>query len=174
MAEFGDFFGFSVSHTTRKPRPGERDGKDYHFTNRDEMLEAIKNGEFIEYTEFSGNIYGTSKQAVKEVQDKGRICILDVEVEGVKNLKKTDLNPRFVFIQPPTMEALEDRLRKRGTECDEAVKKRLDRATVELDYGREPGNFDALVVNDCVEQAYRSLRDFILQDIEELKKSRGM
>jgi len=174
MAEFGDYFGFSVSHTTRNPRAGELDGKDYYFSERANMLESIKNGEFIEYAEFSGNIYGTSKRAVKEVQDKGRICILDVEVEGVKNLKKTDLNPRFVFIQPPSMTVLESRLRNRGTESEEAINRRLTRARDEMAYGSAAGNFDSVLVNDDLDEAYSGLRDFILQDIEELKKSRGM
>ena len=77
------------------------DGKDYHYTTVEKMMKAIEAKEFIEYTQFSGNYYGTSKKAVKDVQDQGKICILDVEIEGVKNLKKTDLNPRFVFIRPP-------------------------------------------------------------------------
>ncbi|XP_035216710.1 guanylate kinase-like isoform X4 [Stegodyphus dumicola] len=92
--------------TTRKPRPGETQGKDYNFVDRKEFEEAIANGEFLEFTEFSGNIYGTSKKAVKNVQNQGRICILDIEIEGVKNIKKTDLNPRFIFIKPPSIEVL--------------------------------------------------------------------
>ncbi|KAI1285745.1 Guanylate kinase [Halotydeus destructor] len=174
MEEFNDYFGFSVSHTTRKPRIGEVNGKDYHYTERSEMIEAIKNGEFIEYAEFSGNIYGTSKRAVQEVLERGRICMLDVEMEGVKNLKKTDLNPRFIFIKPPSMSILEERLRKRGTDSEEAVRKRLARAMDELAYGEISGNFDVVIVNDEIDVAYTNLRDFILQDIEELKKSRGM
>ncbi|XP_035216711.1 guanylate kinase-like isoform X5 [Stegodyphus dumicola] len=106
MKEFPDYFGFSISHTTRKPRPGETQGKDYNFVDRKEFEEAIANGEFLEFTEFSGNIYGTSKKAVKNVQNQGRICILDIEIEGVKNIKKTDLNPRFIFIKPPSIEVL--------------------------------------------------------------------
>ena len=155
------------------------------------MQKAVADGEFIESTSFSGNIYGTSKKAVREVQDKGRICILDVEIEGVKSLKKTDLNPRFVFVKPPNLPALEERLRCRGTESSAALSERLTRAGEELAFGDVPGNFDLVIVNDDVDQAYASLRNFVLrvglpvrsshafltlllQDVEDLKKSRGM
>ena len=126
-------------------------------------MAAIDNGEFIEYTQFSGNYYGTSKKSVQDVQNKGRICILDVEIEGVKNLKKTDLNPRFVFVKPPSIEALEVRLRSRGTETEESLMKRLTQAKQELAYGEVPGNFDVVLVNDDVEEAYLNLRNFILR-----------
>jgi len=174
MDEFGECFGFSVSHTTRNPRGGEVNGKEYHFVDRETMEKSISNGEFIEYTQFSGNYYGTSKKAVKEVQESGRICILDVEIEGVKNLKKTDLNPRFVFIKPPDTLELEKRLRGRGTDAEECIQKRLLRASEEMDYGETPGNFDLILVNDDIEEAYNTLRQFILHDVESLKKSRGM
>jgi len=174
MEEFNDYFGFSVSHTTRKPRPGEVDGREYHFTDVDSILAAIQNGDFIEYTQFAGNYYGTSRKAVQDVQNQGKICILDVEIEGVKNLKKTDLNPRFVFLKPPSIEVLEHRLRSRGTECEEVILRRLREAREQLEYGETPGNFDIILVNDDIEDAYANLRNFILRDVEELKKSRGM
>lgn len=151
-----------TTDTTRKPREGELDGREYHFTSKDQMLESIKNGEFIEYTSFSGNYYGTSKKSVKDVQDKGRICILDVEIEGVKNLKKTDLNPRFVFVKPPSVKILEERLRSRGTESEDAILKRLKQAREELAYGDVPGNFDIILLNDDVDEAYANLRNFII------------
>ena len=87
MAEFGEYFGFSVSHTTRQPRPGEQEGKDYHYVTREVMMDLIQQGQFIENAEFSGNMYGTSKTAVEEVLARGRICILDIDVQGVKAVK---------------------------------------------------------------------------------------
>ena len=122
MAEFGEYFGFSVSHTTRQPRPGEEDGKDYHYVTRETMLDLVGKGEFIENAEFSGNMYGTSKKAVEEVLARGRICILDIDVQGVKAVKKTDLSPLLVFMQPPSLEVLEQRLRDRGTETEESLR----------------------------------------------------
>lgn len=162
MAEFNDCFGFSISHTTRKPRSGEIDGRDYYFTDKETMLKAIENGDFIEFTKFSENYYGTSRKAVEDVQNKGRICILDVEIEGVKNLKKTDLNPRFVFLKPPSMTVLEERLRSRKTESEESLQKRLHRAETEMAYGEVPGNFDITIVNDDIEEAYAKLRNFVI------------
>lgn len=165
----------TLPDTTRCPRQGEVDGKDYHYTTVEKMMKAIEAKEFIEYTQFSGNYYGTSKKAVKDVQDQGKICILDVEIEGVKNLKKTDLNPRFVFIRPPgssiqeTLDILRQRLRGRQTECDEAIEKRLAQAEEELVYGSVPGNFDIVLFNADVDQAYESLRNFITPDVDALK-----
>jgi guanylate kinase len=172
MAAYGEFFGFSVSHTTRNPRPGEEDGKDYHYVTKEKMQELIDNKEFIENATFSGNMYGTSKKAVQDVLDSGKICILDIDVQGVKLVKKTDLKPRFVFIKPPSMEVLEKRLRDRGTENEESLAKRLGAAAAEMEYGEEKGNFDVIIINDDLETAYENLRDFIMPDIEKLKKSK--
>jgi len=123
MGEFRDCFAFSISHTTRSPRPGETPGKDYYYVSREEMLKAIANNEFVEHAEFSGNMYGTSKKAIADVSSSGRICILDIDMQGVKSVKKTDLKPRYIFVQPPSLKTLEDRLRGRGTETDESLSK---------------------------------------------------
>ncbi|GFY49856.1 guanylate kinase [Trichonephila inaurata madagascariensis] len=172
LEEYRDYIEFSISHTTRKPRPNEVDGKDYHFVSREEMEEAIANDEFLEHAEFSGNIYGTSKNAVKQIQNNGKLCILDVEMIGVKNLRKTNLNPKFIFVKTPSIEVLEKRLRNRNTESEESLQKRLARAREELVYGETPGNFDLIVVNDDLEEAYRQLKEFLISDIEALKKQK--
>ncbi|XP_041975105.1 guanylate kinase isoform X2 [Aricia agestis] len=164
LNEFPDKFGFSVSHTTRNPRPGEKDGVHYHFTNSNDMQAAIENGEFIETATFSGNMYGTSKKAVEEVCRIGKTCILDIEIEGVKQIKRTDLNPLLVFVMPPSIEELERRLRMRNTETEESLKKRLDTARKEIEYGMVPGNFHITIVNDNLDKAYSELRDFISQN----------
>ncbi|KAJ1766136.1 guanylate kinase, partial [Coemansia sp. RSA 1824] len=94
FAEYPSEFGFSVSNTTRNPRAGEINGKDYHFLTRDEFIAAIDRNEFIEHAEFSGNMYGTTVRAVKDVADAGKTCILDIDVQGVKLVKATDLGAR--------------------------------------------------------------------------------
>ncbi|XP_042869372.1 guanylate kinase-like isoform X1 [Penaeus japonicus] len=170
LDEYGPHFGFSVSHTTRSPRPGEEHGKHYFFVSRSEMEKAISGGEFIEHAVFSGNMYGTSKKAVKDVLASGRICILDIDTQGVMQVKNTDLKPHYVFIKPPSLEDLEKRLRARGTETEESLAKRLNTAQRELEYGAVPGNFDKIIVNDVVDKAYSELREFILPDIEEKGK----
>lgn len=160
--EFPDRFGFSVSHTTRSPRPGEKDGVHYHFTNKEDMLVAINRGEFIESAVFSGNTYGTSKKAVEDVRRTGRTCVLDIDVQGVKQIRKTDLNPLLVFLKPPSLEELEKRLRSRSTETEEALQKRLSEASAELAYGL-PENFHIIIENEGIDDAYARLREFILQ-----------
>lgn len=172
MNEYPECFGFSISHTTRKPRQGEIHGKDYHYVSREEIQKAINNGEFLESTEFSGNIYGTSKRAVNNVVNNGRLCILDIEIEGVKNIKNTDFEPKYIFIKPPSIQVLEERLRGRGTETEESIQKRLARARVELKYGETPGNFDVVLVNDNATETYQELKKFLKKDIENLRKKR--
>ena len=141
MDDFPNTFGFCVSHTTRKPRPGEIDGEHYHFTDKVSIAKEIDGGRFIESAEFSGNIYGTSKSAIEKVVSDGKICILDIDVQGVKQVKNTDLNPHYIFLKPPSLIELEKRLRERKTETDESLQLRLDTAAKELDYGELHDSF---------------------------------
>ncbi|KAF9953750.1 guanylate kinase [Mortierella alpina] len=161
FAEYPDKFGFSVSHTTRAPRAGETNGVDYNFVTREEFLAGVERGEFIEHAEFSGNLYGTTVQAVKSVGDKGRICILDIDMQGVKLVKATDLNPYYLSVQPPSIEELEKRLRGRGTEKEADIQGRLAAAQGELDYAKEEGAYDKTIVNDDLEAAYADFKTFI-------------
>lgn len=170
MSEFPGLFAFSVSHTTRKPRPGEENGKNYHFVEKEIMLEAIANNEFLEHMEFSGNIYGTSKKAISDVLRSGRICALDVDVKGIISLKETNLNPIYFFIKPPCMNTLEKRLRSRGTETEESLQKRLGMAQRELDYVmKEKDTFHHVIVNDDLEKAYELLKNALSSQINQLK-----
>ncbi|KAI9356751.1 P-loop containing nucleoside triphosphate hydrolase protein [Zopfochytrium polystomum] len=154
--KYPDAFGFSVSHTTRSPRPGEENGKAYHFVTRDEFEKIVAENGFIEHTEFSGNLYGTSFATVKTVQDAGKICVLDV-----KNIKNTSLNAKFIFIRPPTVDDLEKRLRGRGTETEESLQKRLAAAKAEIEYA-ETGAHDKVVVNDSEDAAFKTLDEYIV------------
>jgi guanylate kinase len=170
-AEFKDSFGFSVSHTTRAPRPGETDGVEYHFVTRDTMEQLVREGGFLEHAVFSGNMYGTSCAAVGKVAESGKICILDIDVQGVKLIKQSDLEaPSYVFIKPPSREALEKRLRARRTESEDSLAKRLAAADAEMEYGETPGNFDIIIVNDDLEKAYQELRTFMLPKLSPLLK----
>ncbi|XP_008332651.1 guanylate kinase isoform X1 [Cynoglossus semilaevis] len=170
MKEYDSVFGFSVSHTTRNPRPGEVNGKDYHYVTRDVMQAGVANGDFIESAEFSGNMYGTSKAAVQDVQAKNLICILDIDMQGVRNIKKTDLDPIYISIQPPSMAVLEKRLRDRKTESEESLQKRLRAAAVDMEFSKEPGVFDVVVVNDNLDDAYIQLKQALLKEIDKVKK----
>ncbi|KAI9142460.1 guanylate kinase, partial [Paraphysoderma sedebokerense] len=161
--QYPNTFGFSVSHTTRKPRPGEIDGVNYHYVNEEEFLNLVSANAFIEHAQFSGNRYGTSIKAVRDVMDSGKICVLDIDMQGVKSVKATDLHARFLFIRPPSFEALEQRLRSRNTETEDALKARLEAAKAEMEYAEVPGNHDYILVNDDVELAYQQLKGWILE-----------
>ncbi|KAK0514280.1 hypothetical protein JMJ35_002897 [Cladonia borealis] len=157
-----DTFGFSVSHTTRSPRPGEQDGREYNFTNQEAFLKLVDEGGFIEHAKFGGNYYGTSVKAVKDVAEKGRICVLDIEMEGVKQVKKTDLNARFLFLSPPSLEILEQRLRGRGTDSEDAIQKRLTQAEKEMAFAKEEGAHEKIIVNNELEKAYKEVEEWIV------------
>ncbi|KAH9023233.1 guanylate kinase [Lactarius pseudohatsudake] len=154
FAEHPGQFAFSVSHTTRTPRPGEVDGIQYHFVSREDFSSLRDRGGFVETAEFSGNLYGTSKQAIASIVESGKRCILDIEVQGVRQIKSTDLNPVYCFIAPPSLSILRNRLIGRGTETDAAVEKRLKTALEEIDYARLPGAHDHIIVNDDLDRAY--------------------
>jgi len=156
--EFGGYFGFSVSHTTRAPRPGEVHGVHYNFTSKKVMAEAIDEGRFLEFAEVHTNLYGTSLEAVRKVQRAGKVCVLDIDVQGVMKIKQTDVNPHLVFVAPPSVEQLEARLRGRATESAEAIETRLSAARAEIEYGTAEGHFEHVVVNDELENAYAELK----------------
>ena len=182
--EYPDRFGFSVSHTTRGPRPGEEDGVAYNFTTREIFQKMVEEGAFIEHAQFGSNMYGTSVGAVKSVAEKGRTCILDIEMEvrrrkqtlmrnmsanrhlqqGVKQVKKTDLNARFLFLQPPSIEILEKRLRGRATDDEAAITQRLAQAENEINYSKTPGVHDQIIVNDDLEKAWKEFKAFCVPD----------
>lgn len=150
-------FGFSVSHTTRKPRDGEQDGIAYHFVSRDQFQEMIQRGQFIEHAEFGGNCYGTSLMAVAEVSERqGKRCILDIDAQGVKLILKNhpSLKPLMIFICPPSIEELKSRLEGRGTESVESLTSRLGMAKSEIEYAKS-GVPDLIIVNRDIEEAYK-------------------
>eukprot|EP01134_Creolimax_fragrantissima_P004184 CFRG4184T1 len=168
--DFPSKFGFSTSHTTRNPRPGEQHGVDYNYISREEMHKAIAENTFIEHAEFSGNLYGTSYDSVKKVIESGRICVLDIEVQGVQNIKKTSYNAEalYVYVKPPSVEILELRLRKRKTDTEQAIQKRLITAQKELIYGDGLPESDDIIkiVNDEFERAYAQLKAAVMPYVQ--------
>ncbi|XP_061443960.1 guanylate kinase isoform X1 [Rhineura floridana] len=172
LKDYENVFGFSVSHTTRQPRSGEVNGKDYHFVTREEMQKEIDAGGFIEHAQFSGNMYGTSKAAVQAVQAQNQICILDIDMQGVKNIKKTDLNPIYISVHPPSIEVLEKRLRDRETETEESLRKRLNAACIDMELSKEPGLFDLIIINNGLEDAYTELKNILAEEIQKAQGSR--
>ncbi len=156
----------TTSHTTRIPRPGDIDGVSYYFVSRQTFHALIDQGAFIEYAEFNSHLYGTSKQTVIDQKSRGSIVLLDIEMEGVKQLKNatpqaSEIDARFVFIRPPSLEALERQLRGRGTETEVSIQRRLARAAEEMEYA-DTGAHDKIIVNDDLDDALRQLEDFVL------------
>lgn len=165
--EYPKTFGFSVSHTTRKPRPGEQNAIHYHFVDRNNMQAAIALGQFLESAEFGGNLYGTSKQSVQHVQSLGKVCVLDIEIEGVKQIQNSDLNPVCVFILPPSIDELRSRLVGRNTETPDSLKKRLEQAAREIEFGQTEGIFHKVILNTHFEAAYVEFCEFIIAELQQ-------
>ena len=141
---------FSVSATTRPPRPGEINGVHYHFTNVDEFRKMISEDAFLEYAEYVGNFYGTPRKYVDEAMAAGKDAILDIEIQGAAQVHTLRPEVVRIFIAPPSWEELERRLTARGTDSQEVIQSRLLRAKVEL---QTASSYDYLVINDTVEQA---------------------
>ena len=140
----------SVSATTRAPRPGEKDGREYYFLSREAFERGVAAGEFVEWVEYSGNLYGTLRADVEQKLAAGDDVVLEIELIGARAVHETMPEAVRVFIAPPSMAELAHRLRGRGTETDEAIARRLDRAEVEV---AAAGEFDHIVVNDDVSRA---------------------
>eukprot|EP01087_Luapelamoeba_hula_P024433 TRINITY_DN92_c1_g1_i3.p1 TRINITY_DN92_c1_g1~~TRINITY_DN92_c1_g1_i3.p1 ORF type:complete len:217 (-),score=46.83 TRINITY_DN92_c1_g1_i3:59-709(-) len=154
-------FEVAVSHTTRAPRPLEKDKVHYHFTNVEEFNKLKQEGGFIETTVFAKNHYGTPKQAVRDMVATGKIYVLDIDIQGVLSVKQTDLHPHYVFIVPPSIEELERRLRNRGDTAPEAIEDRLNTARKELEYRDRRDFWDLVVVNDDLDHADALLRAWL-------------
>lgn len=163
--EFADRIAYSVSATTRGPREGEVDGKDYFFISRQEFERRVKNNEFLEHAEFAGNCYGTPRAYVEKLLDSGMNVVLEIDVQGALQVMKSMPECVSVFILPPSFEELEHRLRGRGTETEEKVRERLETAKRELPYAPQ---YDYQIVNGGdIEAAYQSLRDVFLKNTGE-------
>lgn len=150
---------FSTSATTRVPRKGEIDGKDYYFLSEEEFDQKVKNDEFLEWEYYSGNRYGTLLSEVDKLVESGYFPLLDIEVKGALNvLEIYGSEAVSIFVEPPSMEVLRQRLRKRGSETADMLKKRLERAELEIAHAR---HFDYTIVNDDLDTAYAKIQAII-------------
>lgn len=147
------FLEFSVSATSRQPRGSEQNGKEYYFITADEFRRKIAAGELVEYQEvYQGSFYGTLKSEVERIWAKGHIILFDIDVKGGVNLKKLYGNKAMaVFIQPPSLKVLEERLRNRGTDTEAAIETRIHKAIEEMTYAPD---FDKVIVNDKLEDSF--------------------
>lgn len=153
-----DKLKMSISATTREPRPGEEHGVHYYFIDRAQFEENIRKSEMLEYTTYCGNYYGTPKAPVEAWLEAGYDVILEIEVDGGAQIKKIAPDCVSIFILPPSLEILEQRLRGRGTETDEVVQKRLAAARGEI---ARAADYDYAVVNDTVEEAVQNIESIL-------------
>ena len=144
----------SVSVTTRSPRPGELNGREYYFVDRHQFNEMIANGELLEWAEFAGNYYGTPLMAVKDKLESGKSVLLEIELEGARQIRQTFPGALRIFIMPPSMDELERRLRSRGQDSEDSIIRRLRRAKEEMNASSE---FDIEVMNDDLDLALKRL-----------------
>jgi guanylate kinase len=155
--------GLSVSATTRPPRPGEQDGVHYHFLSRDEFDERVAAGDFVEWAEYSGNRYGTLRSELDQRVGEGAPVVLEIEVQGARQVREKMPEAVQVFIAPPSRETLRARLVGRGTDSPEAVERRLETADAEL--AAQP-EFKHVVVNDRLEDAVDELVGIVESELE--------
>ncbi len=159
LTRYPDTYALSISATTRSPREGEVDGREYFFVSKDEFEKMIAKGELIEYAKYVENYYGTPRDYVEKKLDEGKDVILEIEIQGALNVKKMFPDTLLLFVTPPSAEELKKRLVGRGTETMEVIESRMDRACEEAE-GME--NYDYLIVNDsldrCVEEMHSIIR----------------
>ena len=159
-------YELSISATTRDPRPGEVDGREYFFITKEEFEDRIKNGQLLEYAKYVENYYGTPKDWVLAQMDQGKNVILEIELQGAFQVRDQIPEAVLIFIMPPDMEELERRLRGRGSETEEQIKKRLLRAMEEIEYVDQ---YDYVIVNEEVEKSVEMLHTIVLNIKEENK-----
>ena len=148
----------SVSATTRAPREGEVDGQSYFFHSREAFDVLVATGGLLEWAEFAGNCYGTPRKPVQDQLDQGRAVLLEIELEGARQVRRSFPEGVQIFLAPPSFEELERRIRGRGTDAEEAIQRRLQRAEEEL---RAQGEFDAVVINDDLDTALEALEQLM-------------
>ncbi len=162
-----DNIRYSISSTTRQPRGQEKDGQDYFFLNTQEFEAKIAENEFLEYANVFGNYYGTSKKFIQSCFDQGQYVIMDIDVQGCLKLEKTDCPLVKIFLLPPDGQELESRLRKRGTDSEQVIEKRLNTARKELEL---INHYDYLVVNDDLEKAVYAVKNIIWAEMHKVSR----
>lgn len=156
----------SISFTTRKPRKGEENGKDYFFITKEEFEKKIKTNDFLEYATVFGDYYGTSKTFVEEKRNEGKNVVLVIDTQGAMKLKDKNI-ATLIFVTPPNIEVLKERLLKRNTDSLESIEKRLSWANDEIKLAQ---NYDYIIVNDELQVAYQVLRSILIAEEHRIKR----
>ena len=149
-----DRFVFSVSVTTREPRPGEIDGSHYHFVSKERCRKHIEAGDFLEHAEVHGNLYGTLRGPIDEAIASGKVFVLEIDVQGALQLRELGIEAEYVFVAPPDPDTLRARLEGRGTDAPEVIERRLKKAADEME---EQGRYDHVVVNEKIDSTVAAI-----------------
>ena len=169
LAENNSQFAISISHTTRKPRPNEIDGKDYHFVTSKDFNDLIKKNDFYEYAEIFDNYYGTHKKIVNELLSKGKDVLFDIDWQGTQQLKKIkDLNIVTIFILPPNIKILKDRLLNRHKGQEKLIGKRMNKFNEEISHWTE---YNYVVTNDDLITCYEKIKNIIMSEKKGIKQN---
>jgi guanylate kinase len=152
---------FSISYTTRAPRGSERNGKQYHFVTRDEFEGMVRDDQFLEFADVFGNCYGTARRFLEEAEQNGRDLLLDIDVQGAAQIQKKLPDAVSIFVLPPDKQTLERRLRKRGEDRDEVIRRRLDTATREIE---QYDKYNYILINDQLAKSVESLKAIVLAE----------
>jgi guanylate kinase len=161
---------FSISYTTRKQRPNERHSHDYFFVDKTEFERMVAAGEFLEHARVFDNYYGTSRKQVEQLLDEGQDVLLEIDWQGAQQIRRALPECRSIFVLPPSREALEQRLRARGTDSDEVIARRLRDSFADLSHWNE---FDYIVVNDDFDRATADLQAIVTGQGEHLRRDRA-
>lgn len=151
----------SISATTRPRRPGEEEGRDYYFLSEEEFESRRERGEFVEWAEVHGHLYGTLRRTVEEALEEGKVLLLEIDVQGARQIRRAFPESVSVFVAPPSLEVLEKRLRERGRDPEEDIERRLEAAPKELS---EAGYYDYIVVNEDLEEAVRAVEAILVAE----------
>ena len=160
---------YSISATTRSPREGEKDGENYYFLKKEQFEQMIKRGELLEWANVYGNYYGTPLKKIQEKLSDGQDILLEIDTQGAMNVQKKFPEGLYIFLLPPSLKTLEERIRGRGSETDESLKRRLGNAVNEIEVGK---NYNYVVVNDTVDAAVKRIAMVI--DAEHRRVVRNM
>lgn len=152
---------FSVSSTTRAPRPGEIGGVSYHFISNERFQQEVEAGEFLEYARFSGNMYGTSRHEIEKAASLGQDLLLDIEVQGARQLQEKGIDAVYIFVTPPSFAELERRLRFRNTEEEAAIQRRLSQAVEDVS---RVDRYEFVIINDTLDEAFAQLRSIFVAE----------
>ena len=152
---------FSVSSTTRGPRPGETEGIDYHFISREQFQADIEAARFLEHAQYSDNLYGTNRHEIEEAERLGQDLLLDIEVQGARQLQEKGVEGVYIFVTPPSFAELERRLRSRNTEDEAAIQRRLRQSVEDVSHVHR---YQFVIVNDNLEEAYSRLRSIFIAE----------